>query len=84
GELQLDIKPLSIKRANENMVVKAARYANGWINVSTGSELHRDCNQEEYDGPGIEPYNLLHHLKKLVSGESASNTSGTSLGLAIV
>lgn len=30
--------PLSIKRALANMVVNAARYGNGWIKVSSGSE----------------------------------------------
>lgn len=31
----------SIKRALANMVVNAARYGNGWIKVSSGSEASR-------------------------------------------
>lgn len=33
--------PLSIKRAVANMVVNAARYGNGWIKVSSGTEPNR-------------------------------------------
>ena len=41
GEIQVRMHPLSIKRAVANMVVNAARYGNGWIKVSSGSELNR-------------------------------------------
>jgi PmbA protein len=37
------------------MVVNAARYGNGWIKVSSGSELNRAWFQVEDDGPGIKP-----------------------------
>ncbi len=41
GEIQVRMHPLSIKRAVANMVVNAARYGNGWIKVSSGTELNR-------------------------------------------
>ncbi len=43
--------PLSIKRALANMVVNAARYGNGWIKVSSGSEP--GLVPVEDDGPGL-------------------------------
>lgn len=83
-ELMLDINPLSIKRAAANMVVNAARYGNGWIKVSSGSELQRAWFQVEDDGPGIAPEQLKHLFQPFVRGDSARSTSGTGLGLAIV
>ncbi|MCV5656572.1 two-component system sensor histidine kinase EnvZ, partial [Escherichia coli] len=41
GEIPVRMHPLSIKRALANMVVNAARYGNGWIKVSSGSEASR-------------------------------------------
>lgn len=41
GSIQVKMHPLSIKRAVANMVVNAARYGNGWIKVSSGTEPHR-------------------------------------------
>ncbi|EMD9248936.1 two-component system sensor histidine kinase EnvZ [Cronobacter dublinensis] len=84
GEIPLRIHPLSIKRAVANMVVNAARYGNGWIKVSSGTELNRAWFQVEDDGPGIEPSQLKHLLQPFVRGDSARSTSGTGLGLAIV
>ncbi|WP_231692236.1 ATP-binding protein, partial [Cronobacter dublinensis] len=84
GEIPLRIHPLSIKRAVANMVVNAARYGNGWIKVSSGTELNRAWFQVEDDGPGIEPAQLKHLLQPFVRGDSARSTSGTGLGLAIV
>lgn len=45
--------PLSIKRAVANMVVNAARYGNGWIKVSSGTESHRARFQVEDDGRAL-------------------------------
>lgn len=84
GELSMNVHPLSIKRAVVNMVVNAARYGNGWIKVSSGSELQRGWFQVEDDGPGIKPEELKHLLQPFVRGDSARSTSGTGLGLAIV
>ncbi|SUG52914.1 two-component sensor kinase EnvZ [Salmonella enterica subsp. arizonae] len=55
GSIQVKMHPLSIKRAVANMVVNAARYGNGWIKVSSGTESHRAWFQVEDDGPGIKP-----------------------------
>ncbi|HCC10346.1 MAG TPA: two-component system sensor histidine kinase EnvZ, partial [Atlantibacter hermannii] len=84
GEIMVNIHPLSIKRAVANMVVNAARYGNGWIKVSSGTELNRGWFQVEDDGPGIKPEQLKHLLQPFVRGDSARSTSGTGLGLAIV
>ncbi|CAK9886553.1 MAG: Osmolarity sensor protein EnvZ [Candidatus Erwinia impunctatus] len=84
GELMLHFDPLSIKRAAVNLVVNASRYGNGWIKVSSGTELQRAWFQVEDDGPGIKPEQLPHLLQPFVRGDSARSTSGTGLGLAIV
>ncbi len=77
--------PLSIKRALANMVVNAARYGNGWIKVSSGSEASRASGSGvEDDGPGIKPEQREHLFQPFVRGDSARSTSGTGLGLAIV
>jgi two-component system osmolarity sensor histidine kinase EnvZ len=51
SEILVRMHPLSIKRAVANMVVNAARYGNGWIKVSSGTELNRAWFQVEDDGP---------------------------------
>ena len=84
GEIQVRMHPLSIKRAVANMVVNAARYGNGWIKVSSGSELNHAWFQVEDDGPGIKPEQRKHLFQPFVRGDSARSTSGTGLGLAIV
>ena len=84
GEVLVDIHTLSIKRALANMVVNAARYGNGWIKVSSGTELQRAWFQVEDDGPGIKPEDLKHLFQSFVCCDSARSTSGTGLGLAIV
>ncbi|CAM3333458.1 MULTISPECIES: two-component system sensor histidine kinase EnvZ [Yersinia] len=84
GEVKVEMHPLSIKRALANMVVNAARYGNGWIKVSSGTELQRAWFQVEDDGPGIKPEELKHLFQPFVRGDSARSTSGTGLGLAIV
>lgn len=76
--------PLSIKRAVANMVVNAARYGNGWIKVSSGTEPNRAWFQVEDDGPGIAPEQRKHLFQPFVRGDSARTISGTGLGLAIV
>ncbi|AJI96699.1 HAMP domain protein [Yersinia ruckeri] len=83
-EVLVEVHPLSIKRALANMVVNAARYGNGWIKVSSGTELQRAWFQVEDDGPGIKPEELKHLFQPFVRGDSARSTSGTGLGLAIV
>lgn len=75
--------PLSIKRALANMVVNAARYGNGWIKVSSGSEGNRARSVED-DGPGIKPEQREHLFQPFVRGDSARTISGTGLGTAIV
>lgn len=80
----MKMHPLSIKRAVANMVVNAARYGNGWIKVSSGTESHRARFQVEDDGPGIKPEQRKHLFQPFVRGDSARSTSGTGLGLAIV
>lgn len=84
GEIEVRMHPLSIKRALANMVVNAARYGNGWIKVSSGTELNRAWFQVEDDGPGIKPEQRKHLFQPFVRGDSARSTSGTGLGLAIV
>jgi two-component system osmolarity sensor histidine kinase EnvZ len=84
GEIPVRMHPLSIKRALANMVVNAARYGNGWIKVSSGSEPNRVWFQVEDDGPGIKPEQRKHLFQPFVRGDSARSTSGTGLGLAIV
>ncbi|MBD7350479.1 two-component system sensor histidine kinase EnvZ [Klebsiella pneumoniae] len=84
GEIPVRMHPLSIKRALANMVVNAARYGNGWIKVSSGSEASRAWFQVEDDGPGIKPEQREHLFQPFVRGDSARITSGTGLGLAIV
>ncbi|MDU4314038.1 MAG: two-component system sensor histidine kinase EnvZ [Klebsiella michiganensis] len=84
GEIPLRVHPLSIKRALANMVVNAARYGNGWIKVSSGSEGNRAWFQVEDDGPGIKPEQREHLFQPFVRGDSARTISGTGLGLAIV
>ncbi|HDI5750566.1 TPA: two-component system sensor histidine kinase EnvZ, partial [Salmonella enterica subsp. enterica serovar Paratyphi C] len=84
GSIQVKMHPLSIKRAVANMVVNAARYGNGWIKVSSGTESHRAWFQVEDDGPGIKPEQRKHLFQPFVRGDSARSTSGTGLGLAIV
>ncbi len=76
--------PLSIKRAVANMVVNAARYGNGWIKVSSGTEPNRARFRVEDDGPGIAPEQRKHLFQPFVRGDSARTISGTGLGLAIV
>ena len=66
------------------MVVNAARYGNGWIKVSSGSEGNRAWFQVEDDGPGIKPEQREHLFQPFVRGDSARTISGTGLGLAIV
>ena len=66
------------------MVVNAARYGNGWIKVSSGTEPGKAWFQVEDDGPGIAQDQLKHLLQPFVRGDSARSTSGTGLGLAIV
>lgn len=53
GSIQVKMHPLSIKRAVANMVVNAARYGNGWIKVSSGTESHRAWFQVEDDGRAL-------------------------------
>jgi two-component system osmolarity sensor histidine kinase EnvZ len=65
--------PLSIKRAVANMVVNAARYGNGWIKVSSGTELNRAWFQVEDDGPGIKPEQRKHLFQPFVRGDSAQH-----------
>lgn len=84
GEIPVRMHPLSIKRALANMVVNAARYGNGWIKVSSGSEASRARFRVEDDGPGIKPEQREHLFQPFVRGDSARSTSGTGLGLAIV
>ena len=84
GEIPVRMHPLSIKRAVANMVVNAARYGNGWIRVSSGSEQNRVWFQVEDDGPGIQPEQRQYLFQPFVRGDSARSTSGTGLGLAIV
>ncbi len=84
GEIPPRIHPLSIKRALANMVVNAARYGNGWIKVSSGSEASSAWFRVEDDGPGIKPEQREHLFQPFVRGDSARSTSGTGLGLAIV
>ncbi len=84
GELMLNIHPLSIKRAADNLVVNAARYGNGWIKVSSGIESDYGWFQVEDNGPGIESNQIKHLFQPFVRGDSARSTSGTGLGLAIV
>ena len=84
GDITVRMHPLSIKRAVANMVVNAARYGNGWIKVSSGSELSRAWFQVEDDGPGIKPEQRKHLFQPFVRGDSARTISGTGLGLAIV
>ncbi|MDU3068131.1 MAG: two-component system sensor histidine kinase EnvZ [Escherichia coli] len=67
-----------------NMVVNAARYGNGWIKVSSGTEPNRAWFQVEDDGPGIAPEQRKHLFQPFVRGDSARTISGTGLGLAIV
>ena len=65
-------------------LVNAARYGNGWIKVSSGSEGNRAWFQVEDDGPGIKPEQREHLFQPFVRGDSARTISGTGLGLAIV
>ncbi len=44
--------PLSIKRAVANMVVNAARYGNGWIKVSSGTEGSKSAAARSRIAPG--------------------------------
>lgn len=46
GSIEVKMHPLSIKRAVANMVVNAARYGNGWIKVSSGTEPNRARSSE--------------------------------------
>lgn len=80
GSIQVKMHPLSIKRAVANMVVNAARYGNGWIKVSSGTESHRAWFQVEDDGPGIKPEQRKHLFQPFVRGDSARSTSGTGRG----
>ncbi|VDZ91010.1 Osmolarity sensory histidine kinase EnvZ [Lelliottia amnigena] len=66
------------------MVVNAARYGNGWIKVSSGSELNRAWFQVDDDGRGLNPSNVSISSSRLCVVDSARSTSGTGLGLAIV
>ncbi|STK15026.1 osmolarity sensor protein EnvZ [Escherichia coli] len=84
GSIDVKMHPLSIKRAVANMVVNAARYGNGWIKVSSGTEPNRAWFQVEDDGPGIAPEQRKHLFQPFVRGDSARTISGTGLGLAIV
>ena len=84
GSIEVKMHPLSIKRAVANMVVNAARYGNGWIKVSSGTEPNRAWFQVEDDGPGIAPEQRKHLFQPFVRGDSARTISGTGLGLAIV
>ncbi len=84
GSIEVKMHPLSIKRAVANMVVNAARYGNGWIKVSSGTEPNRAWFQVEDDGPGFAPEQRKHLFQPFVRGDSARTISGTGLGLAIV
>ncbi len=53
------------------MVVNAARYGNGWIKVSSGTEPNRAGFQVEDDGPGIAPEQRKHLFQPFVRGDSA-------------
>ncbi len=66
----MKMHPLSIKRAVANMVVNAARYGNGWIKVSSGTEPNRAGSSED-DGPGIAPEQRKHLFQPFVRGDSA-------------
>lgn len=80
GSIEVKMHPLSIKRAVANMVVNAARYGNGWIKVSSGTEPNRAWFQVEDDGPGIAPEQRKHLFQPFVRGDSARTISGTGLG----
>ena len=70
GSIEVKMHPLSIKRAVANMVVNAARYGNGWIKVSSGTEPNRAWFQVEDDGPGIAPEQRKHLFQPFVRGDS--------------
>lgn len=58
GSIEVKMHPLSIKRAVANMVVNAARYGNGWIKVSSGTEPNRARFRVEDDGPVLRRNNV--------------------------
>lgn len=84
GEIIVQAHPLSLKRAVVNMMVNAARYGNGWIKISSGSDGEHGWFQVEDDGPGISQQQLIQVFQPFVRGDSARSSSGTGLGLAIV
>ncbi|MFP1462133.1 ATP-binding protein [Escherichia coli] len=75
--------PLSIKRAVANLVVNAARYGNGWIKVSSGTEPNHTWLGVRSDGPGIAPEQRKHLFSSRLFVATVT-ISGTGLGLAIV
>lgn len=84
GKITVQAHPLSLKRAVVNMMVNAARYGNGWIKISSGSDGEHGWFQVEDDGPGISQQQLIQVFQPFVRGDSARSSSGTGLGLAIV
>lgn len=85
GTLPVRMRPTSLRRAIDNLVENARKYAASPIEIS-GTHENGDCVVRVCDrGPGIPEAEHARMLRPFSRLESArSNANGTGLGLAIV
>lgn len=84
GEILVCMYLLFIKCVLVNMVVNVVCYGNGWIKVSSGSEVSWVWFQVEDDGLGIKFEQWEYLFQLFVCGDSVCSISGIGLGLVIV
>ena len=84
--LFLDIRPLAIRRAMENLISNGLRYATS-VRISTVMEGHSLHIIVEDDGPGIpgdKVHEALKPFSRLDTARNQNRGSGVGLGLPIV
>ncbi len=84
--LQLQADPHYLRRALQNLLGNAQRYAISQIRVSISTQPGQLCLSIEDDGPGIPPEQWQQVLEPFSRVESSRNrdSGGSGLGLAIV
>lgn len=84
--LQLQADPHYLRRALQNLLGNAQRYAFSQIRVTISSQPGQLCLSIEDDGPGIPPEQWQQALEPFSRVESSRNrnSGGSGLGLAIV
>lgn len=85
GGGQMDLRPLAVRRALENLIANAVRYGTrAEVSARLGAQTLRITVED--DGPGIPPEERAHALKPFARLDPARNQdrgTGVGLGLAI-